>query len=301
MKKILLGTDWWTDCDDCVALRLLTRFARKGEIELVGVAINSCMQQSVSSLDAFLHFDGLNNVPIGIDRNATDETNTRLTYQFRMSQKAVKYKYNDDAEDGVRMYRRLLSQSDEKITIVEIGFHNIMGAVLESCGDDISDKTGIELFAEKVEKVYVMGGAYNTTPGHEYNFYYYERTRKGAHILCEKCPVPIVFLGWEVGESVKTGGEFLSDGDILKDAMADFWKHYKSDLQARSSWDPMTVMLAIIGDAEKAGYKLVYGKNHVDPETGDNTFTEDCNGSHAYVVKLHPDSFYSNMINEIIK
>ena len=25
MKNFILGTDWWTDCDDAVALRLLTR------------------------------------------------------------------------------------------------------------------------------------------------------------------------------------------------------------------------------------------------------------------------------------
>lgn len=301
MKKILLGTDWWTDCDDCVALRILTRFINKGEIELVGVAINACMDKSVSSVDAFLHFDGVDGVAIGIDKNATDETITRLTYQNRMSEGAVKYKSNDDAEDGVRLYRRLLSEAEEKITIVEIGFHNIMGAVLESTSDDISEKTGLELFEEKVDKVYVMGGAYDKNPGHEYNFHYYERTRKGAHILCEKCPVPIVFLGFEVGEPVKTGGEILSDGDILKNAMSDFWTHHKRDLQGRSSWDPMTVLLAIMGDAEKAGYKLVYGKNYVDPETGDNTFTENPDGNHAYVVKMYPDSFYEDMINEIIK
>ena len=300
MKKILLGTDWWTDCDDCVALRILTRYVNKGEIKLVGVGINACMDKSVASLDAFLHHDGVSGVPIGIDLSATDETVTRLTYQFRMSEKAVEYKKNEDAEDGVRLYRRLLAQADEKITIVEIGFHNISGAVLESGADDISDKTGVELFKEKVEKVYVMGGAYDKNPGHEYNFFFYERTRKGAHILCEKCPVPMVFLGFEVGEPVLTGGLVLQDGDILKDAMTDFWTHYDCKLQGRSSWDPMTVLLAIIGDGEKAGYDLVYGKNYVDPETGDNTFSKDENGNHAYVVKKHPDSYYVNMINKII-
>ena len=301
MKKILLGTDWWTDCDDCVALRVLTRFIKKGEIELVGVGINACMEKSVASVDGFLHYDGISGVPIGIDMSATDETITRLTYQYRMSEKAVDYKKNEDAEDGVRLYRRLLSEADEKITVVEIGFHNIIGAVLESGSDDISDKTGLELFEEKVDKVYVMGGAYDKNPGHEYNFHYYERTRKGAHILCEKCPAPIVFLGFEVGEPVKTGGEILSDGDILKNAMSDFWTHHKRDLQGRSSWDPMTVLLAIIGDAEKAGYDLIYGKNYVDPKTGENTFTRDVNGNHSYVVKKYRDTYYENMINDIIK
>ena len=299
MKKILLGTDWWTDCDDCIALRILTRFMKKGEIQLVGIAVNACMEKSVASIDGFLSFDGVANVPIGIDKSATDESITRHTYQYTMAEHATLKKSNDDAEDGVRLYRRILSEAEEKITIVEIGFHNIIAAVLESTSDDISEKSGLQLFAEKVEKVYVMGGAYDKNPGHEFNFHFYERTRKGAHIFCEKCPVPIVFLGFEAGESVHSGGECLKDGDILKDAMTAFWAHFKKPLQGRSSWDPMTLLLAILGE-DRAGYELVWGKNYVNPENGENTFTKDENGPHAYVVKKHDDSFYEKMINDII-
>ena len=34
MKNILLGTDWWHDCDDCVALKILCEYVKKGEIKL---------------------------------------------------------------------------------------------------------------------------------------------------------------------------------------------------------------------------------------------------------------------------
>ena len=43
MKNILLGTDWWTDCDDAVAVRLLARAHKAGEIKLIGIGINACM------------------------------------------------------------------------------------------------------------------------------------------------------------------------------------------------------------------------------------------------------------------
>ena len=33
MRDFILGTDWWTDCDDAVALRIITRFVNKGEIK----------------------------------------------------------------------------------------------------------------------------------------------------------------------------------------------------------------------------------------------------------------------------
>ena len=35
MRKFILGTDWWTDCDDAVAIRLLAREHVKKEIELL--------------------------------------------------------------------------------------------------------------------------------------------------------------------------------------------------------------------------------------------------------------------------
>jgi hypothetical protein len=61
----------------------------------------------------------------------------------------------------------------------------------------------------------------------------------------------------------------------------------------------MLVTLAIIGDNEKAGYKTVKGYATVDEE-GTNFFKEDENGPHEYVVKAHNDSYYSEMINNLI-
>ena len=55
MREFIFGTDWWTDCDDLAAMRILLRAHKKGEIKLLGVGINACMDKSVASLDAFLH------------------------------------------------------------------------------------------------------------------------------------------------------------------------------------------------------------------------------------------------------
>ena len=45
MRRFILGTDWWTDCDDAVALRLLTSFVKRGDAQLLGVAINNQFQK----------------------------------------------------------------------------------------------------------------------------------------------------------------------------------------------------------------------------------------------------------------
>ena len=86
--KIIAGTDWWTDCDDAVALRLLARAHLRGEIELLGVAVNACMEDSAPSLDAYLGLEGLPNLPLGIDLAATDYGG-RPPYQRRLAAMAM--------------------------------------------------------------------------------------------------------------------------------------------------------------------------------------------------------------------
>ena len=102
-------------------------------------------------------------------------------------------------------------------------------------------------------------------------------------------------MGFEVGESVITGGELRED-DWLYQTLCDH-----GSKNGRSSWDPMLVLLALTGNAEKAGYSEVKGFARVDAETGENTFVKDENGLHSYVVKKFDDGYYADEINKRIK
>ena len=114
-------------------------------------------------------------------------------------------------------------------------------------------------------------------------------------MFCDICPVPVTFLGFEVGDTVISGQKLLLD-DNLKKVMITHGSQ-----NGRSSWDPMTAVLALIGDEQKAGYDTVCGKASVTPENGANYFEEIPNGLHKYVVKNKPDSYYEDIINELIK
>lgn len=292
MRKIILGTDWWTDCDDAVALRLLTNAVKSGKIDLIGIGINACMKDSAASLDAFLHHDGLE-LPIGIDMDATNYTG-HLSYQMRMAPKAVKYKSNSDAEDAVRLYRRLLANADGKVEILEIGFLQVIANVLLSGADDISPLSGTELFEKKVEKVWVMAGKWDDNPGSEHNFNLTWRSREAGDIFCRICPVPVTFLGFEVGVDVISGSK-LQPGDMLYDVLQDHGSY-----NGRSSWDPMTALMAIIGDEDAAGYDVVRGHAFVDPQTGKNSFNVSDIGKHCYVVRKFEPKYYSDQIDSLI-
>ena len=58
MRKFILGTDWWTDCDDAMAVRLLANAVLSKKAELLGVGINACMEYSTASLNRFLRLTG---------------------------------------------------------------------------------------------------------------------------------------------------------------------------------------------------------------------------------------------------
>lgn len=294
MRKFILGTDWWTDCDDAVAVRLITRAHKRKEIELLGICINACMEHSVSSLSAYLQAENADDIPLGIDKDGTDFYGVPK-YQYFLSEMKSRYKNNNDAPDGVSLYRTLLARSDAKVELAEIGFSQVLMNLLLSEPDDVSPLNGTELVKEKVSKLWMMAGKWDKDGEKEHNFCNNERSRKAAAYICESFPAPITFLGFEVGESVITGGE-LKEDDILKKIM-----NAHGSFNGRCSWDPMLVLCALTGDEEKAGYTTVKGKASVNESTGQNYFIKDENGKHQYLIKKYSDDYYKDLINKLIK
>lgn len=294
MRHFLVGTDWWTDCDDAVAMRLLARAHRAGQIGLDGVAINACMEASAASLEGFLRTEGVTDVPIGLDVEAVD-FGGEPPYQKRLLAYAWRIRSNENAMPAVRLYRSVLAQCSEPMELIEIGYLQVLAQVLASPPDDLSDKSGRELIRENVRKIWIMAGKWDEQGGKENNFARNARARKAGAYVCQTCPVPITFLGWEVGASVITGGT-LAETDVLHQVLVD---HHSAD--GRSSWDPMLCLLALIGDEQAAGYRSVRGVARVDAETGRNFFEPCADGAHRYVVKDRADAFYQAAIETRIR
>lgn len=290
MKNIILDTDWGGDCDDVVAARLLANAHKSGEINFIGCIINDCRPYSVRSLDAFLLLSGID-IPIGMDFDAKDFDDDGA-YQKRMVDNfKSKYAAETDAEPAVRAYRRMLATASDKVEIVAIGFTQVLADLLESEADDISPLNGMELVKEKVAHLWDMGGRWDGKNPNEYNFVKTPRAISGSHRMCAYWPTPITFLGWEIGDPVYTGDN-ISEDDPLRKALIDYGCE-----GGRSSWDPMTALLAVVDDPEKAGYSTVSGRAFAEEGTGSCSFVEDANGPHRYVVKLHPDAWYEEQIN----
>ena len=113
--------------------------------------------------------------------------------------------------------------------------------------------------------------------------------------FCENCPVSVTFLGYEIGKGILTGSK-LNHDDHLYWVLAD----HGSAEKGRHSWDPMTMLLALVGDEESAGYRTVRGYATVDADTGANHFRADPNGPHCYVIKAKEDDYYSCKIDNLL-
>ena len=290
---IIHGTDWWTDCDDIAALRILLRAHKAGVIRLLGIGLNSVMDDSAPSVSAFCNAEGLD-IPVGVDTSAVrDGKNCR--YQALLASYPHTVRANADCPEARRLYRRLLAEAETPVEITDVGFPQIIMEVLESGPDDLSPLSGMELVKEKVRHVWLMAGRWDQPRGKEYNLCAYPVCSVAGDYLCRRCPAPITFLGYEAGMDVICGDK-LDHADILYKA---FEAH--GSAKGRSSWDPLTVLLAIAGDPAAAGYDTVRGFARVDPITGENDFTPDENGPHRYVVMRHLPAWYAERLNGLLR
>lgn len=294
MRSFILGTDWWTDCDDAVALRILCRFVREKKARLLGIGINACMEYSVASVRGFLAAEGIEGIPIGIDLEATDYGG-EPPYQERLAKDYAPEITNADAIDAVRLYRQILAAATEKIELIEVGYPQVIAAVLQSGADDICQKSGLELVRERVSKIWMMAGKWDDAVGFENNFRRNARSCAAGAAFCSLCPVPVTFLGYEAGKSVISGGARAGKEDHLSRVMEDYGAP-----QGRSSWDPMLVLMALIGDEERAGYKTVVGTASVDAQDGSNRFEACANGKHAFVIKNRADAEFEAQIRSVL-
>jgi hypothetical protein len=117
----------------------------------------------------------------------------------------------------------------------------------------------------------------------------------------------IIFLGRESGWPVQSGGILITENktyDPLWISLRDYWASQSKSIQVRSSYDPLTTLIACLGE-DKSGFQIIQGTNSINtdsasPTYGYNTFTENSTGHHYYVRYRYPTNFYVDMIDSII-
>lgn len=308
----ILDTDLASDIDDAMALRIVSWAERNNMIDLLGLILSCNGTQTVNGTtyyskicaDVLFQYDGLKNVKMGCykDKNATSRYYSDITNNFYHTLTGT----NNGLSGSTNVYRRMLASIPEgrKCTIAIVGYLTAFSDLLNVVSDAYSPLSGIELVREKVDKVYIMGGTYPQSSIIETNFSVVDATNN----VLTNCPVPMIFLGNE-WETVKAGQSLIADNktyDPVYVALHEYWtsRDGQDSIKPRMAWDPLTTLLAIIGN-EAMGMSLVQGTNSINTDTtspnyGFNTFTPSSNGKDFYVTRRYDNKFYQDAINDIL-
>lgn len=198
---VIFDTDIGPDVDDVVALGMLHGYQTNGQVEIGAVTVSRNSPKGAEYSDAVNTFYGRPDIPIGIYRGGTDkpydENRSFLTRASSWDSDVA----NDSILDGYRVIREILADnagSGRKILIVVTGFAGTASAVINSGGDDISPKSGLDLINENdTVLVYAAGSMSGTRK--EFNIV---NDISSAQNLFANWPGPMVVSPFEIGDQI---------------------------------------------------------------------------------------------------
>ena len=316
-RDVIIDTDWWTDSDDVVAMRIAKHLEDLGFINILGIALCTTQDIGPASLEAFMIGEGRLNNRISVPNTPHTPTHGFGAYQPRLAALPHTIGTPEQTEKAVQMYRDLLSKATGKVDIIAIGFQNNLEELLKSPADTISPLTGLQLVTQKVNLLYAMGGSWPDSASApasrnvaEYNFAKTPQAVAAASYVTANWPTEVIYSGYEVGYTIFSGANLqpLVGSDNVANAMQDHGDFPATGTKGRPSWDPLKVMLGGIGLADndipasiKAhGYTVTRGNASVDPTTGHNTFTTNTTGKHYYTTKVSTDTELRTRLNSML-
>lgn len=246
--SILLDTDMLTDCDDVAALALLLELERAGLAHILGVAVSSACPASAAAVSAVNTFYGRSDIPVGAPKNGTGFRRDDSCFLDALAREFPHpVADNDDAEDAVRLMRRLLAAApDRSVKLVTIGYLSNLDGLLRSGPDECSPLAGPALCAAKIREWVCMTGNFPDDPAIDnVNF---TRDAPAALRAVRAWPGTVTFVGRDIGHNIFVGDRFhdLPEPHPLRRAyqlhrgrFGENWDHHTAD--------PSTILYAVCG------------------------------------------------------
>ena len=275
--KVIIDTNLDSDVDDVGALAMLYNLHHAGEIELLGVIVTSDDPYAPVCAAALNTFYGMPELPVGFLKSQPElKHHSRYTKQIAEEFPSEMHSW-EDTDDAIRLYRKLLAGNpDESVTIVTVGHLSSLQGLLQSEPDHNSNLNGRLLVNQKVKKWICMGGQF--PQGKEANFY---RPDPASTVYCvNNWEKEVIFCGWEVGNPVITGGDWLKEKLEPNHPVYRGYELYNS-FAGRQSWDQIAVLMLL--SQGKKFFTAIKGNCIVAPD-GSNTWENSEDGRHQYVV-----------------
>jgi len=295
---IIFDSDIGPDYDDVGAITMLHAFADSGEAKILATVASDKYPNAAAVLSVFNTYFKRPNIPIGIVKgngvNLSDEQHWSDTLVAKYPHKI---KSNDDAEDAVTVYRKVLSQQpDNSVTIVTVGFLTNLANLMNSKPDKYSPLDGTTLIHKKVKRLVSMAGRF--PEGKEFNVF---MDSTSSQIVFSKWPTEVIFSGFEIGEKIKTGLPLVQNNSIQNSPVKDVFRiclpMAEEDRNGRSSWDETAVLVAVKGF--EPYYSIESGSIIVNDD-GSNSWDKDGNNQFYLVEKL-PHEQVQQLINNLIQ
>lgn len=248
---IFFDTDMDTDCDDMGALAIVCEYARRKQIELLGIVCDSINAYGASCCDAVCSFYGVK-VPVGTLYSDEKTENGRLSaYRAHHTRTgAVGRDYTKRlAEQGgtaqrsypsaVETYRKALARAEDgTVTVVCTGLLTALYELLCSEADTHSSLTGVRLVERKVQKIVCMG-----FPAKEGSNFNWSMDGESAEGFFKLCPVPVYVSG--EGTDIITGTTLSATLPATHPLRVAYEQWLGGEGRGRASWDLIAVAFAI--------------------------------------------------------
>ncbi len=285
--KVIFDTDIGNDIDDVLALQMLVNYHKRGLIELEAVTISKCNKKSVLFADGYLRFNDMM-IDLGFAHNGVTPDDyfyliPTLSSEYH-GHRVIEPKVDTSSveEAYVLMRRQLVEASDSSVVIIAVGPMTNMGRLVDSRPDSISSLDGASLLRKKVREVVLMAGMFEKEGMFpEYNVVC---DIPAARLFFEKCPVPIIVSGFEIGGRVLYPHEsVLGDfGDPEAHPLPIAYSHYSQMPYDRQTWDLTAVYQAVEPDNNLIRNSEA-GKIHIDDE-GYSIFEPEEGGKHHFLL-----------------
>jgi inosine-uridine nucleoside N-ribohydrolase len=248
---VIFDTDIGPDFDDVGAMALLHAFADKGEAKILATISCNTFHTTVPTLSVLNNYFHRPDLPIGVTRGDFPNKECGEKWaEFIIAKYSHNVKASNEAQDALALYRKILmSQPDNSVTIVTVGFFTNLANLLNSPPDDYSSLTGKELVQKKVKQLVSMAASLGKDGkgGNEFNVVV---DAKASQKVFNEWPTPIILSGFHIGEKVMTGIPLINDENIRNSPVKDAYDvalKKNNQTQGRNSWDQTAVYVAIRG------------------------------------------------------
>ena len=296
--NIIFDSDMGPDYDDAGAITILHALADKGEAHILATVASTKYDGVAAVLNVFNTYFNRQNIPVGVPKgNALDLRDFQHWTDTLIARYPHKIKTNDEAQDAVTLYRKILaSQPDKSVTIVTVGFLTNLSNLLNTTADKYSSLDGKQLVEKKVKLLVCMGGKFPS--GYEFNVM---KDAPASQNVYTNWPGQVIFSGFEIGVKIKAGLPLINNKTIKNSPTKDVFRisipQAKEDSTGRCSWDETAVLIAIKGYSPY--YTLHPGRMKVEAD-GKNTWNDNGSGQ-AYIVEKADYKQVQDVINELIQ